>query len=87
MTRNQDREIVSPDRSHHGDDENKKENKKMNTGINKDGTFQPQTTITRYNGTLDERYSCYLKNADDGKGGDITCGGKPLRTFEEWLNA
>jgi hypothetical protein len=59
----------------------------MNTGINKDGTFQPQTTITRYNGTLVERYNCYLRNANDGKGGDITRGGKPLRTFKEWLNA
>lgn len=59
----------------------------MNTGINKDGSFQPQITITRYNGALEERYNCYLKNANDGKGGDITHGGEPLRTFEEWLNA
>jgi len=29
LTRNQVCEIVSPDRSHHGDDENKKPNKKM----------------------------------------------------------
>jgi hypothetical protein len=63
------------------------ENKKMKTGINKNGTLQPQSTITRYNGTLADRYNCYLKNANDGKGGDITRGGKPLRTFEEWLNA
>jgi hypothetical protein len=28
----------------------------MNTGINRDGTFQPQITITRYNGTLEDRY-------------------------------
>jgi hypothetical protein len=59
----------------------------MKTGINKNGTLQPQSTITRYNGTLADRYNCYLKNANDGKGGDITRGGKPLRTFEEWLNA
>ena len=65
----------------------KTENKKdMKTGINKDGSFQPQTTITRYNGTLVERYNCYLRNANDGKGGDITRGGAPLKSFEEWLN-
>ena len=59
----------------------------MNTGINKDGSFQPQTTITRYNGTLEDRYGCYLQNANDGNGGDITRGGAPLKTFDEWLDS
>jgi hypothetical protein len=59
----------------------------MKTGINKNGTLQAQKTITRYNGTLAERYNCYLRNANDGKGGDITRGGAPLKSFEEWINS
>lgn len=42
---------------------------------------------TRSNGDLEGRYECYLTFADDGKGGDITRGGAPLLTFEEWLEA
>ena len=30
-------------------------------------------------------YEIYLSCADDGKGGDITRGGAPLKSFEEWL--
>ena len=47
----------------------------------------PQRTITRYNGTKRERYECYLLNANDGKGGDITRAGMPLKSFEEWINS
>tara|TARA_R100000900_G_scaffold86805_1_gene67874 strand:- start:649 stop:837 length:189 start_codon:yes stop_codon:yes gene_type:complete len=35
---------------------------------------------------LKNRYETYLHCADDGSGGDITRGGAPLRTFEEWLS-
>ncbi len=42
---------------------------------------------TRYRGTNDDEYQCYLAFADDGKGGDITRGGAPLKTYEEWLNS
>jgi len=35
---------------------------------------------------LRDRYETYLYCADDGSGGDVTRGGAPLRTFEEWLN-
>ena len=59
----------------------------MNTGINRDGTFQPQITITRYTGALEDRYKSYLQNANDGNGGDITRGGAPLKTFDEWLDS
>jgi hypothetical protein len=38
-------------------------------------------------GTNDAEYQIYLAFADDGKGGDITRGGAPLKTFEEWLNS
>ena len=31
-------------------------------------------------------YKIYLACADDGKGNDVTTG-KPLKTFEEWLNS
>ena len=59
----------------------------IETGINRDGTFQPQITITRYNGALEDRYKSYLQNANDGNGGDMTRGGAPLKTFDEWLDS
>lgn len=59
----------------------------MKTGINQDGSLQPQSTITRYNGTLADRYDVYLQCCDDGKGGDITRDGEPLKTFNEWVNS
>lgn len=40
---------------------------------------------TQYRGTNQAEYEIYLACADDGKGGDITRGGAPLKTFEEWL--
>jgi hypothetical protein len=46
-----------------------------------------QRTVTKYNGTLRERYECYLINANDGNGCDITRPGMPLKTFEEWINS
>ena len=39
----------------------------------------------QYQGSLEDRYRIYLECANDGKGNDITTG-KPLLTFEEWLN-
>lgn len=42
---------------------------------------------TPQRGTNDEEYQCYLACADDGKGGDITRNGAPLKTYEEWLNS
>lgn len=38
-------------------------------------------------GTDQQEYEIYRTFADDGKGGDITNEGKPLKTFEEWLNS
>lgn len=34
-----------------------------------------------------DEYQIYLACADDGKGGDITRGGAPLKSFDEWLNS
>lgn len=49
---------------------------------------QAQANIqTRLRGTNDQEYQVYLACADDGKGGDITRGGAPLKTYEEWLNS
>ena len=42
---------------------------------------------TQARGTNDQEYQIYLACADDGKGGDITRGGAPLKTYEEWLNS
>tara|TARA_R100000654_G_scaffold23086_1_gene45371 strand:+ start:572 stop:751 length:180 start_codon:yes stop_codon:yes gene_type:complete len=59
----------------------------MNTGINPDGTLKPQTTITKYRGSNDQEYQIYLSCANDGKGGDITRNGAPLKTYDEWINS
>jgi hypothetical protein len=40
---------------------------------------------TPQRGTNDQEYQVYLSCADDGKGGDITRGGAPLKTYAEWL--
>ena len=58
----------------------------IESGVNPDGTFKPQTTRTRYSGTLEERYGCYLSCADDGNGNEIMTG-LTLKSFEEWLNS
>jgi hypothetical protein len=42
---------------------------------------------TKTRGTNDSEYQLYLDLADDGKGGDITRGGLPLKTYDEWLNS
>jgi len=42
---------------------------------------------TQQRGTNDAEYQIYLTFADDGKGGDITRGGAPLKTYEEWLQS
>jgi len=58
----------------------------MKTGINKNGTLQPQITRTRLRGSNEAEYEIFMAFANDGKGGDITRGGAPLPTFEEWMN-
>jgi hypothetical protein len=40
---------------------------------------------TKVRGTNCQEYEIYLTFADNGKGGDITRGGAPLKTYEEWL--
>jgi hypothetical protein len=40
---------------------------------------------TKVRGTNDAEYEIYLACADDGRGGDITRGGAPLKTYDEWL--
>ena len=59
----------------------------METGIYKSGELKPQTTQTKYRGTNDQEYQIYLNCADDGRGGDITRNGAPLKTYDEWLNS
>jgi hypothetical protein len=59
----------------------------METGIYTDGTLKPQATQTRYRGSNNAEYEIYLSCADDGKGGDITRNGAPLKTYDEWLNS
>jgi hypothetical protein len=44
-------------------------------------------TQTQTRGTNSAEYEIYLSFANDGKGGDITNNGKPLKTFEEWLQS
>jgi hypothetical protein len=45
------------------------------------------TYQTKCRGTNNNEYQIYLAFADDGKGGDITRNGAPLKTYEEWLNS
>jgi hypothetical protein len=40
---------------------------------------------TKMRGTNSQEYQIYLACADNGNGGDITRGGAPLKTYEEWL--
>jgi hypothetical protein len=42
---------------------------------------------TQQRGTNDAEYQIYLAFADNGKGGDITRDGAPLKTYEEWLQS
>ena len=42
---------------------------------------------TQARGTNDNEYQIYLSCANDGKGGDITRGGAPLKTYDEWLSS
>lgn len=59
----------------------------MDNGINRDGSLKPQATQTQYRGSNYDEYRIYVACADDGHGGDITRGGAPLKTYEEWLGA
>ena len=45
------------------------------------------TWQTQARGDNDTEYQIYLYHANDGKGGDITNEGKPLKTYDEWLNS
>ena len=42
---------------------------------------------TQQRGTNDQEYQIYLACADNGQGGDITRGGAPLLTYNQWLAA
>ena len=42
---------------------------------------------TAQRGSNDNEYQIYLSCADDGKGGDITRNGAPLKTYQEWLES
>jgi hypothetical protein len=41
---------------------------------------------TKARGSNDSEYQLYLELADNGEGLDITTG-KPLKTYDEWLNS
>jgi hypothetical protein len=45
------------------------------------------TWQTQARGTHEQEYEIYLACANDGKGGDITRNGEPLKTFEEWIKS
>jgi hypothetical protein len=49
------------------------------------GLLPRDTWQTQARGTNDQEYQIYLSCANDGKGGDITRGGAPLKTYDEWL--
>lgn len=41
---------------------------------------------TQAKGSNVEEYQLYVDLAGDGKGGDITRVGRPLKTYQEWLS-
>ena len=41
---------------------------------------------TKARGSNDSEYQLYLELADNGEGLDITTG-KPLKTYDEWINS
>jgi len=41
---------------------------------------------TKVRGSNDSEYQLYLELSDNGEGLDITTG-KPLKTYDEWLNS
>lgn len=42
---------------------------------------------TKARGSNQAEYEIYLSCANDGKGGDITNNGQPLKTYEEWISS
>lgn len=42
---------------------------------------------TQQRGRNHDEYQLYLAFADDGKGGDVTNSGKPLKSYEQWLSS
>jgi hypothetical protein len=57
----------------------------MSELIHQGKIIQTADTQTKARGTNDAEYQIYLSCADDGKGGDITRNGAPLKTYDEWL--
>ena len=55
------------------------------TNRDNDKLLPVTTWQTRNRGENDNEYQIYLVCADNGKGGDITRNGKPLKTYDEWL--
>jgi hypothetical protein len=52
---------------------------------NKQHMIQKDDWQTKARGSHEDEFQIYLACADDGKGGDITRPGQPLKTFEEWM--
>ena len=66
---------------------NTKDESKMKSGIKANGSFERPMTQTKYRGDNNSEYQIYLTFANNGKGGDITNNGLPLKTYEEWINS
>jgi hypothetical protein len=54
--------------------------------MNNDNLLPRSDWQTQVRGSDDHEYQTYLSCADDGRGIDFTSG-KPLKTYEEWLNS
>lgn len=53
--------------------------------MNEDTKLIPSSNWqTPQRGSNDSEYQIYLSCANDGKGGDITRNGAPLKTYDEW---
>ena len=59
----------------------------IKSGVNNDGSFQYRDDYqTQRRGSNDAEYQIYRSCAGDKDGMD-TLTGKPLKTYEEWINS
>ena len=65
---------------------NSKNSPKGNNRMSDNNKLLPNANWqTQQRGSNNDEYQIYLSCADNGNGGDITNGGKPLKTYDEWL--
>jgi hypothetical protein len=57
----------------------------MNNATANEHLVLQSASQTKMRGTHEQEFEIFLACANDGKGGDVTRGGAPLPTFDEWM--